>query len=447
MDFTLFFAIFSVLGIVYFAVGVAASKDVHTEDDYFLANRQFGVWSITLTLIATQVGAGMLVGASSEAYQYGYYGIMYNAGMCLGFLLLGLGAASKLRGFNISTTAEIFEKMYGSRALRQIASLLSIITLGGIFASQILASRKMIGSFYEGADGFILGFWALVIIYTMFGGLRAVVATDILQVILIFVIFTGALYWIIDPTDAQWISDPQGFSDADPSKYFKFLLIPVLFAFIEQDLAQRFFSAKTKRVAVISALLASVIVLAFSFIPVYLGMKAKVMGLVIPPSSSPLLILIQQSTNELVLIFVVCALIAAISSTADSLLCAVGSNIVNDFSRRNGLAISRAATLLVGGIALIFAYQMDNVLETLSVSYEISVSCLFIAIFTCFFKAKLYPAAAWMSVGLGFIGFLLFRAVDPGMPPIVATLLLSLSGYIFGEIHGRRSDQGITASQ
>lgn len=438
MDFTLFFAVFSVLGVIYFAVGVSASKDVHTKDDYFLAGRQYGIWSITLTLIATQVGAGMLVGASSEAYQYGYYGILYNAGMCLGFLLLGLGAASKLRGFNISTTAELFEKMYGSRPLRQIASALSIITLGGIFASQILASRKMIGSFYEGADGFILGFWALVIFYTMFGGLRAVVATDILQVILIFVIFIGALFWIIDPTDIKWIAEPNGFEDADPSQYFKFLLIPVLFAFIEQDIAQRFFSAKTKRVAVISALLASVIVLAFSFIPVYLGMKAKMMGLVIPSTSSPLLVLIQHSTSEIVLIFVVCALIAAISSTADSLLCAVGSNVVHDFSKTHGLALSRIATLLVGGIALIFAYQMDSVLETLSLSYEISVSCLFIAIFACFFKQKLYPQAASLSVGAGFAGFLLFKAVNPGMPPIVATLLLSLLGYLIGEIYGRR---------
>lgn len=433
MDFTLFFAIFSILGIVYFAVGVAASKDVHTKDDYFLGNRQFGLVSVTLTLIATQVGAGMLVGASDEAYAHGYYGLLYNLGMTIGFLLLGLGAASKMRGFEVTTTAELFEKLYGSRPLRQIASVLSIITLGGILAGQILASRKLIGSFYDNAEIFVLGFWCLVIIYTMFGGLKAVIATDILQVILIFVIFLGALSFIVDINDMTWLKTSTEFTPIDSSRFYGFLLMPILFAFIEQDLAQRFFSAKTKRVAMLSAFFSAAIIMAFSFIPVYLGMKAKILGITAGANQSSLLLIIQQQSNEWVLVFVVCALIAAISSTADSLLCAIGSNVVNDFSKGgHGLGFSRILTLVVGAVSLIVAYSFDSVLGILTQSYELSVACLFIPIIACFMRIRFFSKAAAFSIAAGFLSFLLFRLIPPPIPREVMSLTLSLCGYILG---------------
>ena len=150
MNSALFFAVFAVLALFYTILGFVASKKIKTTSDYFLAGRNLGLFSVTLTLIATQVGGGMLVGTSQNAYLYGIYGILYTVGMAVGFVLLGLGFASKLQSLNVATTAEIFETRYGSKPLKTVASLLSIITMTGILIGQVVGSRTIIDTLQFG---------------------------------------------------------------------------------------------------------------------------------------------------------------------------------------------------------------------------------------------------------------------------------------------------------
>lgn len=125
--------------IFYFLVALFASRKTKTTTDYFLADRNLGLWTVTFTLIATQLGGGMLLGTSQEAYSIGIFGILYTLGMCLGFLILAFGLAGRLQSLNVATTAQLFETKYQSPALKKIASILSIITLFGIFVGQIVA--------------------------------------------------------------------------------------------------------------------------------------------------------------------------------------------------------------------------------------------------------------------------------------------------------------------
>jgi SSS family solute:Na+ symporter len=457
MDLTLFWSVFVGFGILYFAVGMYASRNVATEEEYFLAGRKFGVTAITLTLIATQLGAGMVLGTSEEAFRFGYYGIFYNVGICLGFLLLGFGFASKLRKFNISTTAELFELKYNSVLLRRLASLLSVLTLGGILAGQILASRKLIGTFTHDFDWLITGFWLLVISYTMFGGLKAVVATDIFQVIVIILIFGTVFAYVIlsqgsaIPSMADMTNLQDSYFDTDTvtfSKLTGFLLMPIFFSLIEQDLAQRFFSARSKQTAVVAAFFAGIFIMLFSFVPLYFGMKAKMLAIPVAHGASPLLAVVGHLAGDVALVFMVCGLIAAISSTADSLLCAIGSNIIYDFnvapsdgSQSYAILLSRAVTLVVGIGALVTAYFFDSVLGIITQSYELSVSCLFIPLFFCFFKKRVHKEAAAAAFIGGLFGFLAFRAFPISMPREIATLILSLVCYLAGDTWARMQER------
>jgi SSS family solute:Na+ symporter len=131
----------AVTTISYLIVAAYASRGVTSKESYLLGNRQFNVTSITLTLIATQLGAGMIFGTAAEAYHQGVIGIAYVLGMAIGLIVLGLGVGARLRSLNISTTAELFETKYGSKRLRQFAAFISILTMGGILAAQIVASR------------------------------------------------------------------------------------------------------------------------------------------------------------------------------------------------------------------------------------------------------------------------------------------------------------------
>ena len=448
MNPTLFFAIFSAFGILYFILGVWASRTVTTSEDYFLASRSLGLWPITFTLIATELGGGMLLGTAEKAYWLGVYGITYTLGICIGFLLLGLGFAAKLRAFNVATTAELFEKYYGSIRLRQVASLLSVATMGGILIGQIIAAKSLLAAVGVHNEFIFIAFWCFVIAYTMAGGLRAVVLTDTIQVLIIIAVFVGIWFTSLFAEPASFFSletfrqIQQQFDSSSiwSARLLPTLALPALFALIEQDLAQRFFAARSTAIAATSALLAGAFMLLFSLVPIYFGVKANMLGLTLPDGASPLIAVLQYLTNDLVFVFAVCGLIAAITSTADSLLCAISSNIAQDFNTRlpgvtNQLTLSKIVTLGAGIATLVASYLMPHgIIDILISSYELSISCLFVPVFACFFGTNLRRNAAFGAVTCGLIGFVLFRIYPVGIPHEFASLGFSLLGYLVGSI-------------
>jgi len=442
----LFLSLFIGLAVVYLILGLVVSRGIKTNEDYFLADRRLGLFPLTFTLIATQIGGGMLLGTAEQSYQAGYLGIFYTLGITLGFIFLGLGLAQKLRGFNIETTAQLFELKYNSIALRKVASILSVATMFGILGAQVIALRSVLNALGLGNEIVFFAFWLFIIIYTMLGGLKAVALTDTVQVIFLLIVFSilfvtclwaePVSFWSIK----SLLLKQELFSGGGLSFAILFPVIfnPMMFSFIEQDLAQRFFAARTKKLAALAAVLAGICMILFSFVPVYFGMKAKLAGLPLAIGANPLVSYISNITNNLFLSLVVCGLAAALTSTADSLLCAISSNICQDFDFtyfgfKNKLKVSKTITFLVGLLAILVTYFSNDIISTIVQSYELSISCLFVPIFFCYFKRNLNKKAATLSILLGAFGFVLFRFYTPVFPKEILTLLLSLGGYLVGD--------------
>ncbi len=389
--------------ISYMVVASLASRGVASRDSYLLGDRQFSVTSITMTLIATQLGAGMIFGTAAEAYGQGIKGIAYVLGMAIGLIILGLGVGARLRSLNITTTAELFETKYGSRALRRLAGLISIFTMGGILAAQIVASRQLFATMFSTISPlWLVLFWIIIIGYTTFGGLKAIIATDILQVIMIVVIFTAVLFYIVPVGEVGATLSSQPLSVDGPlfsDGFFAALIAPIFFSLIEQDLAQRCFAAKTKRVATTAALLAAVFLLIYAFVPILLGMYAKTSGIVNVAGQSPLVLLFQTKLGTIGMTLVACALLAAICSTADSLLGAASTNLVADLipSGRFSLSLARVLTLLVGTSALVVAFNFNDVIGIIVKSYEISLSALFVPLIVAMYTKV--PAKLGAKIG------------------------------------------------
>lgn len=419
IDKNLLFSILFGLATFYLAIGIWASQKIRTLKSYFLADRNLGVFKLTLTLVATQLGSGMLLGTSQKAYQIGLWGILYTIGMSVGFIILGCGLAARMRSLNIATTAEIFETHYSSTVLKQFASVLSILTLWGILIAQIIASKMLFLSLGID-DPYILGsFWLFLIFYTMLGGLGSVVIIDAIQVIFIMTIF-GYLCIKSLPMSIQKLSNPkllnrmQGYYFSKKLSFQELLptlMMPTLFSLIEQDLAQRFFAAKTKLTATISAFLASALLVVFSCVPLFFGILAKVKKVSVPAGAEPLLPVIKVVSSKLLFILALCGIIAAITSTADSLLSAISSNIVQDFEavlpmNRRKLLVSRVICFLTGFFALIASYFVTgDIIFVLVNSYRVSVICLFIPTVIAYFFRNLPTQAAWNSIIFGLLGF------------------------------------------
>lgn len=442
MNMPLFLGLFFALSTIYLIIGYIASKKIKTATDYFLAKRNLGLMPVTLTLVATQLGGGMLLATSQGAYTMGIYSIVYTLGIIIGFFLLAGGFAARMRAANVATTAELFEKKYHSPGLKKIASLLSIAALFGILIAQVVASRTVLVSVGVENVALFIAFWVFIIAYTMIGGLSAVVATDIVQVLFILVLFGGLFAYALmgNPGSLSALFSNGGgtFTPGAMSSLSKILIFPALFTLIEQDLAQRFFSAKNKQIASMSALLSGVILLLFALIPIYFGMQAKLLNIDIAPGASPLIPVIEFLTNGFVATIALCAIAAAVTSTADSLLCAVSSNLAQDFDFsfigiKNKLRIAQLLTLLTGIGAVVASFFVPlNIIDILVTSYEIAVSCLLVPLLVAYYKDDLNKYAAGSAMIAGLFGFFISRWYPIPMLNDFVPIILSAVGYIIG---------------
>jgi SSS family solute:Na+ symporter len=216
--------------------------------------------------------------------------------------------------------------------------------------------------------------------------------------------------------------------------------MPLLFMVIEQDIGQRCFAGASPKIVSRASFFAGIMTLIVCVVPVFFGCLAKTMELKISPGSSVLLTAVAKTTNPWMASLVGCAVIAAIISTATSLINAISSNITSDFKlaifeQKNSMRIVQAITCLISIAAIFFAFYFNNIVDLLIQSYELSVSCLFISIFIALFKKKGNFEAAFISILFGSLGFVLFRIYPMKIPKEVASIILSMSGYLIGELY------------
>ena len=442
----LFYATIIIFGIIYIGLALLPRKQIKSKKDYFLAGRNLGIFKATCTLIATQLGAGLLLGTSQQAYAMGLYGLLFTVGISTGLIILGCGLAGKLRALNIVTTTQVFEIKYHSRLLRKIASFLVTVTLCGILVGNIVASKLLLKSLDFQSDFFFISFWLFIIVYTMIGGLHAVVLTDLVQVSFIVLVFGGITIYSFATSSFDFfsLSSLESMQHQftghlpDASHLLILLAMPALFALFEQDLAQIFFASKTKTVATATAIITTIFMLIFGLIPIYFGMQAKLMGIATTGHASPLISVIRAVAGSFMAIMAVSGILAAIASTADALLCAIGANITQDFSLSflgfTPLIESKVTTFTMGIVMLATSYIMPtDIIYILTSSYQIPVSCLLIPILFAYFAKTARKYAGFGSIIGGAIGLVLFYMMPIPFYPLY-TLGLSFVGFVVGHL-------------
>lgn len=450
MDISVFLIALFALQMICLYVGGKASKNMTTQDDYFLAGRTVGFFPLMMTLLATQIGGGVVMGAAEEASIYGWKVILYPLGQSLGFVVLAMGIGRRLAQLNVPTIAQLFEVIYRSVFLKKVASVLSMVSLFLIFAAQVIASKKFMTGLGFDQNWIFIGFWAIVIIYTVVGGMKAVIATDIIQALFFMIVFVTAfgyalLFSPIPFSEIYQTGMASSVESVGNSKLCGWLLLPLLFMVIEQDMAQRCFSAKNARLVTWASAGAAVCTFLVCLVPLFFGVLAKTAGLQSQPGSSVLMTIIQTSTTPAISALMGVAIIAAIISTADALINAISSNLTQDFelpwfNRERSVLYSRGFTCVIALAGIFVSFFFDNVVDLLILSYELSVSCLFVPVFAALVKKRGNQLSAILSIAMGAIAFFLLRAYPMVIPKEILSLVLSLAGFVVGEIIASRKE-------
>jgi len=442
MNIALFIGILAIIQILCLWVSQKDSNTLANEKDYFLAGKNLKFFPLLMTFIATQIGGGLILGAAEEAYQFGWVVLLYPLGMCLGFVVLALGVGKKLAQFQVSTVAELFEVVYQSVRLKKMASLLSIISLFMILIAQVIASRKFMLSLGVDQPILFLLFWAVVIVYTVMGGLKAVVSIDIIQASFFICVFLFSFGYILYTGEVAWSEviqsgwNGQAFT-METSKLSGWLLMPLLFMVIEQDMAQRCFAARSPKVVTRAAAWSAVCLLIVCVIPIFLGVLGKYLQLPVQGNSSIFMDVVLTLTSPALASFISCAVLMAILSTAISLLNAVSSNVTQDFDlswlkKFSSVRASQIMTAVIGILAVFGSFYAKTIVGLLIQSYELSVYCLFVPVCAALIKDKGYPLSAWLAVIAGGISFWL-PLNELGIPKEISSLTISAAGYFIGE--------------
>ena len=435
MDTVLFISLLFALQVLYYLVGKKASpKSTEEDNDYFLAGKKVPFFPLMMTFVATLVGGGVILGSAEEAYKSGWPKLFYPLGAALGLIVLGLGIGRKLAEFKVSTVAQIFEVVYKSKLLQRFASTLSIISLFTTLIAQLVASNRFLVSMGVTSTTLFVLFWAIVILYTARGGLRAVISTDFVQAAFFSLIFLscGFIVW--------WgygvpVVENVNFSSAKITGWF---LMPLIFMIVGQDVGQRCFAGGSAKIVSRATLFAGLLLIVICIIPVYFGVLAKAYGMEIGEGSSVLMTAISALTNPYLTAIVGCAVLAAMISTVTSVINAISSNIFTDFIKVKNMGVITTITIVISLISVGFALYFNSIVDVMFFGYELSACCLCVPLLFALFKKNGDFFAALFSALFGLAGFVIFRAVPLQFPREVLALLFSLSGFGIGTLFQRQ---------
>ncbi|SPN73609.1 Pantothenate permease,sodium/panthothenate symporter,Na /panthothenate symporter,transporter, solute:sodium symporter (SSS) family,Sodium:solute symporter family [Chlamydia serpentis] len=412
MNFSLF--LFFLIGIqgVCLYIGRRGGGKVEDRESYFLAGRSLKVFPLMMTFIATQIGGGVLLGAAEEAFCYGYGVILYPLGVALGLIFLGMGPGKRLAAGSLTTVVAIFEVVYGSKKLRRIAFLLSAGSLFFILVAQVIALDRLFNAFAFGKY-LTLAFWIVLALYTSTGGFRGVVRTDIIQAgfLLLAVVCCGISVWFVVPQSLP-LTEP--FQPLPYAKLSNWILMPMLFMIVEQDMVQRCVAASSPQRLQWAAVGAGVTLLIFNFVPLFLGSLGAKVGIV---GGCPLIDTIAYFCGPSLAAVMAAAIGVAILSTADSLMNAVAQLIAEELPTLK----APYYRYLIWGLAVLAplaAVGFTNIVDVLILSYSLSVCCLSVPVGFYLLAPKgsrLSKAGAWAGVIVGGVGYGIVQFVSFGI--------------------------------
>ncbi|MBI1392647.1 MAG: sodium/solute symporter [Alphaproteobacteria bacterium] len=185
----------ALVAIAYF---VSREKAGHSKDteDYFLAGRSLPWWSIGASLIAANISAEQIIGQSGQGYAVGLAIAAYEWQAAIVLLIVAKFFLPIFLERGVYTMPQFLDQRYGGGVktlmsvywivLYTAVNLTTVLWLGG------LAVTSLTGLPVFAAMACLAGFAAL---YSLYGGLKAVALTDIIQVV-ILIVGGAAITWI-----------------------------------------------------------------------------------------------------------------------------------------------------------------------------------------------------------------------------------------------------------
>ena len=329
-----------ILSIIFLIVGVFYSKKYKGLNNYLVANRSIGVFSLTASLVASSLGAWILFGPASAAT---WGGIGAVTGYALGtafplFILIFLGQRFRKNYPNAKTLIEVIRNRFGNKLFKLIL-FLSIFYMTVFLIAEVTA----VSLFINYISGVELWITALIVIvssltYTLYGGLRASIFTDNIQFILFLLLliigfgYTISIYgnnftFEFVRENKPILLSPDYLPNFTAGLTF-FIAVAATNLF-HQGNWQRIYAAKDNKVLRKSLFLSFLIIIPVVFIIGFSGLVAVSDNNQVIPDLAFLSLILKDQSVTVSVVLVILAISLTISSI-DTLINAVSSLIIVD---------------------------------------------------------------------------------------------------------------------
>lgn len=375
--------------------GLMKAREIHDTDDFIVAGRNVPWFALFCTMGATVIGGGASIGAIGKTYDWGVLMLIVSTGWYLHFILSGYLVAPQFREAKLYTVAGFFGLRFGEKP-RQVMLVLSLLFSVFVVAAQMAAFGTILGAilpqFTEAKTILrlaILVGGSIVVMYSTAGGLKAVIATDIYQFIILLLGFIITLALCVPDVMTFWsfreIRLNPEFLLPHGGRGWLFLITTFLAFFLGETFAPGYVTRycvgrniRETRIGIVGVgvFLAVVFPAVLFIIALYARLHFPNIN---PQEALPMVL--KELNSPIVGGLMIGALFMAVMSSADSALNSATAIFVKDlFEHQLGmqdtrpgrmLALARLCTVSLGIIAILIAILWSDIIGLLLFTYHV----------------------------------------------------------------------------
>ena len=418
-----------IISVIFVILGLYQSKKYQGLNNYLTANRNIGSFSLTTSLTASALGAWILFGPASASTWGGIGSIIgYSLGTAFPmFFLIYLGKKIRKDFPKGSSLVEFMRKKFG-KSLFKLILLMTIFYMFIFLCAEVTAVSVLI-NYISGAELWITALIVLLttLIYTLYGGLRASIFTDNIQMIVVGFLLLLSIIYVSTFTGPQFSFDfikeknPHLLSSSYIPSYtagLTFFIAVAATNLFHQGNWQRVYAAKNFQVLKKSLIISFFIIIPIVFYMGFSGMIAFSLDPKIRPDLGFFYLLLNEQSVIFSVIIIILGLALTIS-TVDSLINAISSLIIVDgkatFNFKSKISytqFSKYIILFLSFISFIIASKGFDILYLFLLA-DLFCCSFVLTVFLSFYDKSINENTAYISIIIGLIGgFLLFPSPD-----------------------------------
>ncbi len=323
----IFFAICLFLGFV--------SGRKKSGEGFLIADRNLGTFISTATITASFIGANTLLVYTAFVFTYGISAFWMFIGYMFGFFLFGLFGVYLKRRADVKryyTLSDYFHDRHG-KSIALIATFAVFVVYFGSLTNQYIGGAKVLskisGWSYELALFLVA---AVILIYLLLGGFKAVVKTDAFQYMIIIILPLVLIYALASGVEVP--VEHWNIFNAGAVNTLAFFFYGLFSVFIYAEFWQRAYAARNEKTVKRAFNLAGLSYVFIGLLFTYIGLVARTSF----PEADPDIASVHSFTQlipESLLVITMVMLFAIIMSSADTILFVLAMNLSQDVLNRN----------------------------------------------------------------------------------------------------------------